>query len=88
MEKWDKLNYAFEYLLHFINLKPTEVRYDIEPVELALVSNFKGGNNSVVEPLQSLREKLQSYSGQLSRLAKLIDGSDLRQIQSIRKLGG
>jgi hypothetical protein len=56
MERWDKLNFAFEYLLHFISLKPADARYKIDPVELALVSNFKGGNSSVVEPLRSLRK--------------------------------
>lgn len=86
MERWDKLNFAFEYLLHFINLKPADARYEIEPVELALVSNFKGGNSSVVEPLRSLGEKLPQYSGYLSELAKLIAGSDLRQIQTVDRL--
>ncbi|WP_407120126.1 hypothetical protein [Bradyrhizobium sp. STM 3561] len=87
MERWDKLNFAFEYLLHFISLKSAEERYEINSVELALVSNFKGGNNSVVEPLQSLGDKLPRYSRQLSRLAKLIAGRDLRQIQTIDSLG-
>ncbi|QHP69825.1 hypothetical protein EI171_22535 [Bradyrhizobium sp. LCT2] len=87
MERWDKLNFAFEYLLQFISLKPAEERYQINSVELALVSNFKGGNNSVVEPLHSLGDKLLRYSCQLSRLAKLIAGRDLRQIQAIDSLG-
>jgi hypothetical protein len=87
MERWDKLNFAFEYLLCFINRKPADAHYEIDPVELALVSNFKGGNNSVVEPLLSLDEKLSRYSDQLSGLAKLISGHDLRQIQTIDRLG-
>lgn len=87
MERWDKLNFAFEYLLHFINRKPADARFEIDPVELALVSNFKGGNNSVVEPLPSLGGKLPQYSGQLSGLAKLIGGRDLRQFQTINRLG-
>jgi hypothetical protein len=87
MERWDKLNFAFEYLLHFIDRKPADARFEIDPVELALVSNFKGGNNSIVEPLRSLAEKLLPYSGQLSGLAKLIAGRDLRQIEAINRLG-
>jgi hypothetical protein len=87
MERWDKLNFAFEYLLQFISLKPAEARYEINSVELALVSNFKGGNNSVAEPLLNLGDKLPQYNRQLSGLAKLIAGRDLRQIQTIDRLG-
>ncbi|WP_342726090.1 hypothetical protein AAFG07_03835 [Bradyrhizobium sp. B097] len=86
MERWDKLNFAFEYLVRFIELKPPDARYKIEPVELALVSNFKGGNNSVVEPLRSLGEKLPHYTRQLSELAMLIGGRDLGEFQTIDAL--
>lgn len=87
MERWDRLNFAFEYLVHFINTKPIEARYEIAPAELALVSNFKGGHNSVVEPLQNLVVKLPRYSRQLSELGKLVADRDLRQMfQAVEQL--
>jgi hypothetical protein len=88
MERWDRLNFAFEYLVEFINAKPIEARYEFVPAELALVSNFKGGNNSVVEPLQNLVSKLPWYVRQLFELGKLVDDRDLRQMsQNVDRLG-
>jgi hypothetical protein len=87
MERWDRLNFAFEYLVQFISTKPIEARYEIAPAELALVSNFKGGNNSVVEPLQNLVVKLPRYSRQLFELGKLVADRDLRQMfQTVEQL--
>ena len=87
MERWDRLNFAFEYLVHFINTKPIEARYEIAPAELAFVSNFKGGNNSILEPLQNLVVKLSRYSRQLFVLGKLVADRDLRQMfQTVEQL--
>ena len=86
MERWDRLNFAFEYLVQFISTKPIEARYEIAPAELALVSNFKGGNNSVVEPLQNLVVKLPRYSRQLFELGKLVADRDFEMFQTVEQL--
>lgn len=86
MRLWDNLNRAFEYLTRYINSKPRESRFKISEVDLALVSNFKGGNASVVEPVDRLTLKLPIYGDALSTLAGTIDGKPLRSFVAVGDL--
>ncbi|GIQ76217.1 hypothetical protein [Bradyrhizobium sp. RD5-C2] len=88
MKRWDNLNHAFEYLKRYINGKPRETRFKVSEIDLALVSNFKGGNASVVEPVDRLTLKLVSYGDVLGTLAGTIDGKPLRSFVDTGELAG
>lgn len=85
-EIWDKLNNAFEYFLDFLTTTPQRIRYDLTSVELVLVSNFKGGNSSITEPLESLRPRLVAYSEKLKEIAELADSRPLRLFNTLTEL--
>jgi len=80
MPSWKNLNQAFRYLQKFIANKQTSNKFDLSEIDLALVSNFKGGNASIAEPLETLFEKLKVYSDHLRQLNGFIDGKSLREL--------
>ncbi|MBB4427105.1 hypothetical protein GGD66_005681 [Bradyrhizobium sp. CIR48] len=77
MKRWHNLNNAFQYLLRFIEAKLPADRYNLSEIDLALVSNFKGGNASIVEPIELLSDKLAIYGRSLDILARMIGGRAL-----------
>src|SRR5258705_4130675 len=79
MPTWDNLNEAFQYLRTYISQKKQD-RFSLSEIDLALVSNFKGGNASVVEPLNDLRKKLTAYTSALVKLDHVFGGLPLRDI--------
>jgi hypothetical protein len=82
MPTWNNLNQAFGYLQNFIANKESANRFGLSEIDLALISNFKGGNASIAEPLESLTAKLKIYSQHLRRLSDLIKGRSLRDLNS------
>jgi hypothetical protein len=80
MPTWINLNEAFSYVQKFLASKRSDRRFELSEIDLALVSNFKGGNASIVEPLNSLPHKLRFYTEQLKHLDDFIGGRTLRQI--------
>jgi hypothetical protein len=72
MPTWSNLNEAFSYVQKFLASKQPDRRFELSEIDLALVSNFKGGNASIVEPLNSLPRKLRFYSLQLKELNDFI----------------
>jgi hypothetical protein len=82
MPTWNNLNQAFGYLQNFIANKESANRFGLSEIDLALISNFKGGNASIAEPLESLTAKLKIYSQHLRRLSELIKGRSLRDLNS------
>jgi hypothetical protein len=82
MPTWNNLNEAFSYVQKFVASKRPDQRFELSEIDLALVSNFKGGNASIVEPLNSLPRKLRSYSLQLRELNDFIRERPLRLVLS------
>jgi hypothetical protein len=72
MPTWSNLNEAFSYIQKFLASKRPDRRFELSEIDLALVSNFKGGNASIIESLNSLPRKLVPYSLRLRELNDFI----------------
>jgi hypothetical protein len=81
MPTWDNLNQAFQYLQRYLANKSVGERFVLSEIDLALVSNFKGGSASVVEPVSSLTSKLDHYSQKPGKLHNLIRGRAIYEFQ-------
>lgn len=85
MASWTTLNRAFAYLEKHIANKPKAQKFALSEIDLALVSNFKGGNASVAEPLDHLPKKLLAYSSALKQIDRLVKGRGLRQLDRMER---
>ncbi len=63
---WQMLNEAMRHFQAHIASKRD--RYALTIVDLLHVSNFKGGNASITEPIESLPQKLQAYETALRKI--------------------
>lgn len=72
---WQMLDEAMSYFQAHIALKTD--RYSLTIVDLLHVSNFKGGNASITEPIHLLPRKLKPYGAALSQIDKVFDVKDL-----------
>jgi hypothetical protein len=72
--RWKRLNIALESFREHIEDKGSN-KFDLTEVDLLHTSNFKGGNASICEPLDTLREKLGIYSKILHEIgdSQLVD---------------
>lgn len=72
---WEQLNEAW---LHFQNyLASKQDRYKLSFVDLIYVSNFKGGNSSITESLQTITPKLEVYESSIRLISKHFRGKKL-----------
>jgi hypothetical protein len=85
MPAWNNLNNAFRYLEKFIANKHALQKFDLSEIDLALVSNFKGGNASIVEPLETLAKKLPFYSAKLKQIDDLINRRPLCNLSKVER---
>ena len=69
---------SYEYLCQFIKSK--SVPSDLSLLDLLLVSNFKGGNASIAEPIVSLEKKLVHYSRTLAGLRERYGDLELKNV--------
>ena len=66
--RWNNLNTAFgSYLAYIAKKRP---RLSLSYVDLLYVSNFKGGNASIVDPSTEVNKRLKRYSMELMRIKK------------------
>lgn len=78
--RWKRLNIAFESFRRHIEDKGSN-KFDLTEVDLLHASNFKGGNASICEPLDTLREKLGVYSKILHEIGDQFGGRQLVDLQ-------
>jgi len=72
---WEMLNVAMSHFQNHIGSKTD--RCSLSIVDLLHVSNFKGGNASITEPVATLPEKLKHYESTLKEIQKSFDGKSL-----------
>jgi hypothetical protein len=72
---WEMLNVAMSYYQQHIQAK--QVRCSLSVIDLLHVSNFKGGNASITEPLVTLSGKLKCYEDVLKQVEHAFSGKSL-----------
>lgn len=72
---WEMLNVAMTHFQSHINGKVD--RCSLSMIDLLHVSNFKGGNASITEPMESLHKKLTHYERCLREVEKEFEGKTL-----------
>ena len=75
---WELLNNAMEHYQQYIAQK--EKRYELCFIDLLFISNFKGGNASITEPIVTLRQKLDKYEVQLKKIEEQYKNKTLQQL--------
>jgi len=78
--RWKKLRYAYEYATAHIASKKGNI-YAINRIDLVLISNFKGGNASIAEPMNQIDVKLIEYSAELSSIGKEFNKGKLQELE-------
>jgi len=78
--KWKKLRHAYKYASEHISSKKSNI-YSINTIDLVLISNFKGGNASIAEPVNQIEEKLIKYTAELSRIGNEFKKGNLRELE-------
>jgi hypothetical protein len=76
--RWELLNIAMLHFQQYLNSK--EDRFSVSIVDLLHVSNFKGGNASITEPLETLDDKLRLYETKLRAINHAFAGKSLRDL--------
>lgn len=80
--KWKKLRNAYEYATSHILTKKGNI-YAIDRIDLVLISNFKGGNASIAEPMNQIEEKLIKYTAELSRIGNEFKKRKLQELDKL-----
>jgi hypothetical protein len=78
--RWRTLNVAMEHFQSHLREKTDAGRFRLDLIDLLHVSNFKGGNSSITEPIVSLRDKLVRYERGLAEIASQFDGLSLGKL--------
>ena len=78
--RWKKLRHAYEYATAHIASKKGNI-YAINRIDLVLISNFKGGNASIAEPMNQIDVKLIEYSAELSSIGKEFNKGKLQELE-------
>jgi hypothetical protein len=78
--RWKKLRHAYEYATAHIASKKGNI-YAINRIDLVLISNFKGGNASIAEPMNQIDVKLIEYSAELSSIGKEFNKVKLQELE-------
>lgn len=73
--RWDMLNEAMTHFRQYISQKPLKTALSM--VDLLHVSNFKGGNASITEPIGNLEGKLVLYEGFLNSIEQAFNQKDI-----------
>lgn len=86
VNRWHKARRAYAYASARIAERRATHRFAIDHIDLVLVSNFKGGNASIAEPLEVLEEKLKAYNACLLGIAEGFKGKRLRDLKDAQVL--
>ena len=78
--KWEKMRNSYEYVVAYRRAKAESRCYNIDLIDLVLVSNFKGGFASIAEPCKNLDVKLMAYTGGIRAIATDFHGKKLREL--------
>ncbi|MEP6827977.1 MAG: hypothetical protein ABJA10_07870 [Aestuariivirga sp.] len=65
-KRWENLNEAMVHFRQYISEKPAKT--SLSMVDLLHVSNFKGGNASITEPIRQFSGKIKLYECQLEKI--------------------
>ncbi len=76
--RWELLNIAMLHFQQYINSK--EDRFAVSIIDLLHVSNFKGGNASITEPIETLGGKLRTYESRLRAINRAFAGKSLSDL--------
>ena len=76
--RWELLNIAMLHFQQYLNSK--EDRLSLSIIDLLHVSNFKGGNASIIEPLETLDDKLTTYETKLRAIDHAFAAKSLRDL--------
>ena len=76
--RWDKADISFQNYQKYLFEK--EDRFKLTLIDLLYISNFKGGNATINEPVEKIQTKLLPYSNVLSEIAKEFDGKSLEKL--------
>jgi len=79
-KKWEKMRNSYEYVAARIDSKPKSGRYNIDLIDLVLVSNFKGGYASIAERYENLDVKLKAYTDGIYIIAKSFKRKKLQRL--------
>ena len=79
--RWRKARRAYVYASARIAERRPTHRFAIDHIDLVLVSNFKGCNASIAEPLEALEEKLKAYNAGLLGIAQGFKKKQLRDLK-------
>jgi hypothetical protein len=79
--RWHKARRAYAYASARIAERRPTHRFAIDHIDLVLVSNFKGGNASIAEPLEALEDKLKAYNACLLGIAEGFKEKHLRDLK-------
>jgi hypothetical protein len=77
-KQWNNLDVAFKNYLLYIARK--EVKFSLSLIDLLYVSNFKGGNASIVAPEREVDARLSKYSAILESIDDLYGNRSLREL--------
>lgn len=80
---WEMLNVAISHFQDHIGAKSDLCSLSI--VDLLNVSNFKGGNASITEPVETLSSKLTFYEDSLKEIQKIYAGKSLSSLSESEK---
>jgi len=86
VNRWRKARRAYAYASARIAERRPTHRFAIDHIDLVLVSNFKGGNASIAEPLEVLEEKLKAYNACLLGIAEGFKEKHLRDLKDAQVL--
>lgn len=86
VKRWRKARRAYAYASARIAERRPAYRFAIDHIDMVLISNFKGGNASIAEPLEALEEKLKAYNTCLLGIAEGFKGKQLRDLKDAQVL--
>lgn len=78
--RWEMLNHAMHHYQQYIQSKKKP--FSLSIVDLLFISNFKGGNASITEPLGTLQRKLKKYEKILVKINESFEGKTLSSLNS------
>lgn len=81
--RWEMLNVAMSHYQNHI--KEKEDHCSLSIVDLLHVSNFKGGNASITEPVKDLPGKLKKYEQALKDIEQSFRGKSLASLEELDK---
>ncbi len=78
LTQWRKSDKSYQNYQRYLEQKTN--RFDLSLIDLLYVSNFKGGNGTINEEVDSVNRKLKKYSEILQRIQKRFCNQNLKDL--------